>query len=67
MLSLAVDQEVVELGDGQPQDAQRRVLHSRPVGHDAGCSDGVWDLLLVVGHLLPGPDEQAEVGAIAGQ
>lgn len=66
VLSLTVDQEVVELRDPQSQDTQRNVLYSRPVGHDAGCRDGVRDLFLVVGHLLPRPDKQAEIGAIAG-
>lgn len=67
VLSLAVDEEVVELRDPQPQDPQGDVLHPRPVGHDAGGCDGVRDLLLVVGHVLPGADEEAEVGAVAGE
>lgn len=65
MLSLAVDQEVVKLRDAQSQNPQWCVFYSRPVGHNAGCCNGVWDLLLVVRHLLPRSDKQTKIRTIA--
>lgn len=41
MLSLTVDKEVVKLRDSQPQDTQRHVFYSCPVGHNAGCCNGI--------------------------
>lgn len=67
MFSLTVDQEVVELRDAQSQNPQWCVFYSRPVGHNAGCCNGVWDLLLVVRHLLPRSDKQTKIRTIARQ
>lgn len=65
MFSLTVDQEVVKLRDAQSQNPQWCVFYSRPIGHNAGCCNGVWDLLLVVRHLLPRSDKQTKIRAIA--
>lgn len=67
MFSLTVDQEVIELRDGQSQHTQRWILHSSAIGHDASSCDGVWNLLLVVSHLLTCADKKAQVRTVASQ
>ncbi len=67
MFSLTVDQEVIELRDGQSQHTQRWILHSSAIGHDASSCDGVWNLLLVVRHLLTCADKKTQVRTVASQ